>query len=418
MNKYLNMLIVVMLLMVTALNVAAEDFDNEAFGITSVTIENVEFDSEDIAEGEIFAPVYLDSMLEVVVEWKGDENLSETIEAKIEVEFDGEDQDTEYFDVKANHIGATSVFEIEIDDDEDLVGIETLTVTMKDKEGNFDDVEVVIRLDIVKEDNLVEIYDVNFRNGLQLNAGEVFIASVGISNEGYDKEDDVYVKMSIPELGLTTRTDRFDLYTDRDANEEEYSKFHKQLFMQMPLNVPSGVYDVYFTVYFDDGDEAREVVYSLIVGSGQAYDSQITMDSEYQVTSAGKAIVYKVLFANPNVDYNVVVEGLDFGTYEVRTEDNTAYVFVSVDEDASNGEYAFNVVVKAGSNVLEDFAVTTKVTEGNSDVSYSSVKQGLEIGFAVLLVILVILGIILVAKRLGKGDEIEEPMLDEDQTYY
>ncbi|MBT7237577.1 hypothetical protein HN865_01840, partial [Candidatus Woesearchaeota archaeon] len=46
------------------------------------------------------------------------------------------------------------------------------------------------------------------------------------------------------------------------------------------------------------------------------------------------------------------------------------------------------------------------------------VKQGLEIGFAVLLVILVILGIILVAKKLGKGDDLEEPMLDEDQTYY
>jgi hypothetical protein len=418
MNKYLKMLTVVMLLMVTSFNVQAEEFSNDAFGITSVTIENVEFDSEDVAEGEIFAPVYLDSILEVVVEWKGDERLIDTIEAKIEFEFDGDDQDTEYFDVKANHIGATSVFEIEIDDDEDLVGLQNLVITMKDKEGNFDDVEVVIKLDIVKEDNLVEIYDVNFRNGLQLNAGEIFIASVGVSNEGYDQEEDVYVKMSIPELGLTTRTDRFDLYTERTADDEEYSKLHKQLFMQMPLNVPSGVYDVYFTVYFDDGDETRETVYSIIVGSGQTYDSQITMDSEYQVTSAGKAIVYKVLFDNSNVDYDVVVEGLDFGTYEVRTEDNTAYVFVSVDEDAANGEYSFNVVVKAGLNVLEDFEVTTKVAEGNSDVSYSNVKQGLEIGFAVLLVILVILGIVLVAKRLGKGDEIEEPMLDEDQTYY
>ncbi len=417
MNKYLKLLTVMMLLFVTAFNVQAEDFDNNAYGITAVHIEDVEFDADDIAEGEIFAPVFLDSVIEVVVEWKGDENLSETVEAKIEVEFDGEDQDTEYFDVKANHIGSTTVFEIEIDDDEDLVGLETLKITMKDKEGDFDNVEVNIKLDVVKEDNLVEIYDVNFRNGLQLNAGEIFAASVGVANEGYDFEEDVYVKMSIPELGLMTRTDRFDLYTERVADDEEYSKLHKQMFMQLPLNVPSGVYDVVFTVYFDDADETREVVYSLIVGSGQAYDSQIAMDSEYQVTSAGKAIVYKVLFENPNVDYEVVVEGLDFGTSEVRYEDGMAYLFVSVDEDAANGEYGFDVLVKAGSNVLESFEVTTKVAEGN-DVNYSSVKQGLEIGFAVLLVILVILGIILVAKRLGKGDEIEEPMLDEDQTYY
>jgi len=417
MNKYLKLLTVAMLLFVTAFNVNAELFGDDPYGITAVHIDGVEFDATDINNGEIYAPVYLDSTLEVVVEWKGSENLSETVEAKIEVEFDGEDQDTQYFDVKANHIGSTSVFEIEVSDDEDLVGLQNLKITMKDKEGNFD-VEATIKLDIVKEDNLVEIYDVNFQNGLQLNAGEIFTASVGLSNEGYENEEDVYVKMSIPALGLATRTDRFDLYTQKNSDDEEYTKLHKQMFMQLPLNVPSGVYDVYFTVYFNDGDDVKESVYSLIVGSGQAYDSQITMDSDYQVTSAGKAIVYKILFDNPNVDYDVEVTGLNFGTYEVRTEDDTAYVFVSVDEDANDGEYNFTVAVKAGSNVLEEFDVTTKVTEGNSDVSYSSVKQGLEIGFAVLLVILVILGIILVAKRLGKGDEIEEPMLDEDQTYY
>ena len=184
----------------------------------------------------------------------------------------------------------------------------------------------------------------------------------------------------------------------------------------MPLTVPSGVYDVHFKVYFDDGDDYSEEVYSLVVGAGQAYESQISMDTQYQVASAGKAIVYKVLLENPNVDYNVEVEGLNFGTYEVRTEDGKAYVFVSIDEDANFGEYTFNVVVSAGTNVLEEFEVTTKVAQDSAN--FSDVKQGLEIGFAVLLVILVILGIILVAKKLGKGDDLEEPMLDEDQTYY
>jgi len=409
-----------MLLFVATFNVVADEYDNNAFGITAVTIEGVEFDEDDLADNAIYAPVYLDSTIEIVVEWKGDENLSGDVEAEIEVDFDGDDEESDEITVKANHVGSEK-FTIEIDDDEDLVGLENLVITMKDKDGHFADTEVTLKLDVVREENLVEIYDVNFRNGLQANAGEIFTASVGVSNEGDEDEEDVYVKMSIPELGLTTRTDRFDLmnwedWDDGHDDDEEYKEY-KQLFLQLPLNVPSGVYDVYFTVYFEDGDETEEVVYSLIVGSGQAYDSQISMDTQYQVTSAGKAIVYKVLFENPNVNYAVEVEGLDFGTYEVRTEEETAYVFVSVDEDAEKAEYDFNILVKAGTNVLEDFEVTTKVADGRSG-STGDVKQGLEIGFAVLLVILVILGIILVAKRLGKGDEIEEPMLDEDQTYY
>ena len=145
------------------------------------------------------------------------------------------------------------------------------------------------------------------------------------------------------------------------------------------------------------------------------------MDTQSQIAGAGDAIVYKVLFENPNVEYDIEVIGLNFGTYEVRIEENMAYIFVSINEDVNLGEYNFNVAVKAGSNVLEDFDVSTRITNnansGNS-ANFSDAKQGLEIGFAVLLVILVILGIVLVAKRLGKGDELEEPMLDEDQTYY
>lgn len=413
MNKYLKMLTVVMLLFVTAFNVSATDDSAE---ISTVTIEGIEFDS--LESGLIYAPVYLDSTIEVVVEWKGDSNISGILEdVEIEIEFDGDEVESEEFDIESNHIGI-QIFEIEIADDEDLLeGVQKLIITLNGDNGEVLDT-IEIELDIKRERYFVEIFDVNFRNGLQTNAGEVFTASVGVSNEGRENEEDVYVVMSIPELGLTTRTDRFDLVTEdfeSDDDDDEY-KMYKQLLVNLPLTVPSGVYDVHFKVYFDDGDDYNEEVYALVVGAGQAYESQISMDTQSQIASAGDAVVYKVLFENPNVDYNVEVEGLNFGTYEVRLEDDKAYIFVSINENADFGEHVFNVVVKAGTNVLEEFDVTTRVAQDNAN--FSDVKQGLEIGFAVLLVILVILGIILVAKRLGKGDELEEPMLDEDQTYY
>ena len=417
MNKYLKLLTVVMLLFVTAFNVSAEG----SVDITTVTIEDVEFDvSGTDPVLAIYAPVYLDSMIDVIVEWEAQANTSYD-NVEIEIEFDGDETESLEFDIESYHV-ARETFKVEISDDEDLLegDYQNLVITMNDNNGNELD-RVVVKLDIKRARNLVEIFDVNFRNGLQANAGEIFTASVGVANEGRDDEEDVYVVMSIPELSLTTRTDRFDLFTEdyvetESTDDDDEYKMYKQLLVNLPLTVPSGVYDVHFKVYFDDGDDYSEEVYSLVVGAGQAYESQISMDTQYQVASAGKAIVYKVLLENPNVDYNVEVEGLNFGTYEVRTEDGKAYVFVSIDEDANFGEYTFNVVVSAGTNVLEEFEVTTKVAQDSAN--FSDVKQGLEIGFAVLLVILVILGIILVAKKLGKGDDLEEPMLDEDQTYY
>jgi hypothetical protein len=268
--------------------------------------------------------------------------------------------------------------------------------------------------------NDVQIYDVNFRRGLQTEAGKLLTASVGVANEGSEEtEEDVYVIMSIPELGLMTRSDRFDLYDQTVADDDEYQKLHRELSLEIPSNTKSGVYDLHFEVVYDDGDEKDEQVYSLIVGAGDVAGSEITMDTTSQTVEAGKAIVYKLMFENKNVNYDVVVSGLDFGTYEVRKEADVAYLFVSAKEDTKEGSYDFEVSVQDGNEELKKFDVTTKVVKaGSSDVNYSDVRQGLEIGFAVLLIILVILGIILVAKRLGKGNEIEEPAVDEDQTYY
>ncbi|MCD4759700.1 hypothetical protein K8R33_02340 [archaeon] len=427
MNKYLKLLTTVMMLLMvfTPASLVRAEVPDDSFAITKITIEGVEFEfDEDYTPGDIliYAPVSLDSELEVEVEWEAGNNITEftggDLEAKIEVEFDGDDVDTEYFDVESNWHGSETLT-IEIDSDDGLLGNEVLNVKMRSRDGTHES-EFTILLSVSRERNFVEIYDVNFRQGMQYEAGELMTVSIGVVNEGRNEEEDIYVKMTIPELGLTTRSDRFDLVVDGDevADDEKYYKLHKTLFLELPVGTPVGVYDVHFEAIYDDGDEKDEAVYSIVVGASSDVTSGISMDTQHQTIGAGKAIVYKVLFDNTNVDYNIEVSGVNFGTVEVREEDDEAYIFVSIDEDTNAGSYDFTVIVKAGTNVLEEFDVTADVVSSDSEASYSDVKSGLEIGFAVLLVILVILGIILVAKKLGKGDEIEEPILDEDQTYY
>lgn len=429
MNKYFKLLTALLVVLMVFVSPAkAEIVPEDDITIVSVTIDGVEFDYEDITSGNvlIFAPVYLDSEFDIEVEWQAGENLSrDDVEAKIEVEFDGDDQDTEYFDVRSNWHGSDSFEEFQIDDDEDLLGEEPIQIMLRSKDGFYRD-EVTIILDITRMKNEVQIYDVNFRNGLDYDAGDSISASVGVANEGNKDEEDVFIRMSIPELDLTTRSDRFDLVTDDNGNrcdnddDTDCDKLHKTLTLDLPNNVPVGVYDVEFEVLFDDGEDKEVQVYSIEVVRGtDGGVSGISMDSEEQSIEAGKSIVYKVLFGT-QADYDVEVSGIDFGSYSVRVEDEQAYIFVNVDENTQAGDYEFTVDVKSGDNVVESFDVVTKVVdeEGNGNADYSAIRQGLEIGFVVLLVILVILGIILVAKKLGKGDDIEEPTIDEEQTYY
>lgn len=419
MNTNIKILTTLMLLVITmfasasTVKAAGEDFE-----ITKVTIEDVEFDFK---ENAIYAPVHLGEKLDIKVEWKGNSNFSEITDAEISIDGSALEDDvtSDEFQIYDNWHGSETI-SVQIDNDEDLLDDETHNLKITLELDNGEEYTANIELIVSRSRNDVQIYDVNFRRGLQTEAGKLLTASVGVANEGSEEtEEDVYVIMSIPELGLMTRSDRFDLYDQTVADDDEYQKLHKELSLEIPSNTKSGVYDLHFEVVYDDGDEKDEQVYSLIVGAGSSYDSEITMDTTSQTVEAGKAIVYKLMFENKNVNYDVVVSGLDFGTYEVRKEADVAYLFVSAKEDTKEGSYDFEVSVQDGNEELKKFDVTTKVVKaGSNDVNYSDVRQGLEIGFAVLLIILVILGIILVAKRLGKGNEMEEPAVDEDQTYY
>ena len=88
------------------------------------------------------------------------------------------------------------------------------------------------------------------------------------------------------------------------------------------------------------------------------------------------------------------------------------FVYVSPSGEAL-GERAFTVNVKEGNTILEQINFETSIVESKSE--WDNVLTGLEIGFIVLLIILVILGIILAATKMGKKEEAEEPL---GESYY
>jgi uncharacterized membrane protein len=414
MNKSLKLLAVLLLFLVaivsTSVVLAATD-DTE-----NVDIVRVDVDEYDAEYGNL-GPFFAGERVHVDVYWESlqEENDSTSFDVKINVELDNEEQETGFFTVREGWDDKVSfTFELPEDMDEDEY---VLTIELEDERGNKKAFNQEITLEVVSQKHFVEIYDVNFPYGLEVSAGQTFLANVGVKNIGHEDEEDVRVTLTIPELGLYQKSQKFDLYTDRDVDEEEYYKVYKDLFVTVPATTVSGVYDVVVKVEFNDGDDSQEQTFSLVVGEGVApADALISIDTETQNFAQGNGAVYTLMFSEPN-DYTVVVEGAgSWGTARVDVNDNQAYVFVTANEDAVTGSYPLTLKVMAGSTVVKEFDLTANV-EG-FQASSSDIKEGLQIGFAVLLVILIILGIILAAKKIGKSDDFEEPLMDEGETYY
>ncbi len=403
MKKYLGMLAIIAVLLTSA--VTATESDD--FNITEVHL-----DEYDVTAGTTFGPVFAGDNLLLKVFWEGTSNDTT---ARIIAELADEEEKTDYFTVKNGWTGYEALV-LNLDSDIDP-GQYVLNIVMEDEDGNRETFETLM-VTVVGQMNLVEVYDWNAPQGTEVQAGEMLFVSTGVRNYGHSLEEDVYVRMHIPALGLTTKTNKFDLVTEEfaessSADDDDDYKIYKDLYLTLPSSTPSNVYDVVLEVVYDDGDSVDSEVFQLVVGSGSAYGSEIEVDTMSQTTEAGKAVAFWISYTNSNVDYDVEVDGANFADVTVAEESNGAYVFVSVNEDAETGLHDFKVTVSAGSNELKSFDLAVNVTQGTSN---SSLKQGLELGFSILLVILVILGIIVAAKKLRSDSE--DPIIDEDQTYY
>ncbi|MBT3691345.1 hypothetical protein HOG16_03845 [Candidatus Woesearchaeota archaeon] len=422
MNKNFKLLAVLLLLIVAVVStsvVKASTDDLDYIDIYRVDVNEIDH-AEDL-DGQPIGPFFAGEKVHVKVYWNAVDNATEYNDVRINAELDDEEYKTNFFTVEEGWERSVS-FTFNLPEDMDADDY-VLNIEMEDENGNKEYLNDIV-LKVVNQKHFVEIYDVNFPYGLEVKAGQTFLANVGVKNVGHEFEEDVKVTLTIPELGLYQRSQKFDLYTelfideneDGDDNEWEY-KLYKDLFVTIPATTVSGVYDVIVTVNYDDGDESQEQRYSLVVGEGVApTDAFISINTESQNFAQGNGAVYTIMFSEPN-NYDVRVEGVSaWGTARVDVNDDQAYIFVTANEDATAGSYPFTVKVMAGSTVVKEFDLNANINGAQS--STSDVKEGLQIGFAVLLVILIILGIILAAKKIGKSDDFEEPLMDEGETYY
>ena len=261
----------------------------------------------------------------------------------------------------------------------------------------------------------------------------MLFGTVRAENLGEKTERDIKVVMSIPELGLSTRTFIDELVNQADADlideDNRVSASSDELFLKIPENTKEGTYTLKVQVIYNRGHTTEERTYALNVKGVTPVTTQeavVSIDSTSQSVEAGKGVVFKLTVTNMGskaATFTADVAGVSsWGTSRIDPAmvtvlpDQTGemFVFVSASENADAGDKSFTLSVKSGDSVVKQIPVTVKVSNASSVDTFGGLRKGLEVGFIVLLIVLVILGLILAARKLGSKEDEEEGK----KTYY
>jgi len=384
-----------------------------SFSISRVEVDGVEIDPTDPA----IVNVERGDSLQVRVELLGH---SSARDVKVKAEINGyeygdiKDQ-TSLFDVEPNTTYIKNLV-LQIPNDLEVNGGDEFTLHIE--ASNRDErVEFPrdIRVRIEPRRHALNFVDVIFNPGLSVKNTQPLFVTVRVENLGDKKEEDIRVEVAIPELGISQRTFIDELVPVEKDDDEETSSSSDTLMLDLS-NVAPGVYNLRVKVDYNRGHDFIARTYQLTVTSGAP---QTQPGAELMVRSAttsmtlaqGGSATYTFSVANLGTSartLNFEVTGQEaWATAKVEPMAVTVLpnssreikVTLNAKSDADLGSKVFTVRVKEGNAIVQELQFDADVQKSRvSDLS--SLRSGLEIGFIVLLVILVILGIILAINKL------------------
>ncbi|MBN1503133.1 hypothetical protein JW930_06310 [Candidatus Woesearchaeota archaeon] len=339
---------------------------------------------------------------------------------------------TSSFDVKANR-SYQKELQLTIPDD---IGTGELKIRVIISDRSSSTWVRDYNLDIEAQKHYVVIKRFTLDPSQEVLSGRGLLAKVYVKNMGDREEEGVVVTVSIPELDLEA-TEFID-----ELDPDDSTKPEDDLYLRIPMCTEPGTYVVRATVEYDDGyeevskettieileDETCETGGAVLPGDEKTI---VTVPGKQDVVVGTSGAVYPIMISNTGStakSYVLTISGVDaWGTYRIDPSSvivvdgkstKTAYVYVTANADASEGEKIFLVKVESASESKE-VPLTANIVAGEApaETDWERIKQGLEIGLVVLVVLLVLLGLIIGFNKL-RGTKEEESEELTGQTYY
>jgi len=170
----------------------------------------------------------------------------------------------------------------------------TLSVEIYDADHDTDDYDEDYRVSMQRESYELDVLSVDYPS--KVSAGDVFPVSVVIENNGYDFAEDNFVVVSIPALGVSARgyVGDLDSSEDYDHDNHEDDATQKTVYLEIPADAETGVYEMEIAVYNDD---SKTIVGNLIAVDGvdPADDDAEVLDGEKPAASASVVALTVIL---------------------------------------------------------------------------------------------------------------------------
>ena len=387
-----------------------------SFDVAKVTVDgiNVSNDPSIVAGETVTVKVYFDSNV----------NASDvTVEAEIECDKEDVEAETVSFDVEdGNRYKKVLNLEVPFDLKDELSNEVSLNIKISG-DGYKNTTEYTLK--VQRPSYNIDIKSI--ATSQTVEAGETLPVDIVLKNLGYNNLDDLYVKVSISELGLEKTAYFGDLValeecdclddeicTARCGNcvdDDDDDTVYGRLLLKIPYGVSAGTYTVDVEVSNDDTktSEVKEVVikndllHNTIIGSNS------------KTVAVGEEAEYKVIVVNPTNKLKVYrlitesAEGFSSNAKEavvaVPAGSSKTVLVTAYAKEA--GKYDFAVNVFSDDNVVETVTLSLNAEGEKAETSTDSVVA-LTVGLAIVFLVLLVVLIVLITKKSAKTEEFGE----------
>lgn len=303
---------------------------------------------------------------------------------------------------------------------DDVDEILTLNVRISAKGRDSVESDVPIRVER-------ELYSLNFlsvNTPSEVTAGDVLAVDVVLENNGFDRLDQVFVEVRIPELGLSQKVFADDVEPSEEISYDDIrNSVNKRVYLTIPKSATAGIYDLEVEAYNYDAS----VMTKKKIAVDEASAGIIPAGSAKRV-APGEEATFEVVLVNPNnriLVYSITPEeakGLIVDITEPvvavpADSSRTVKIKVEATDSAEEGTHILTVNVNSEAGTSEQVKFTVNVEKGGDDSRDRGTSSGvtgtpdtvvvLTVVLAIIFVVLLIVLIVLLTKR-PQEDESEE----------
>jgi len=252
----------------------------------------------------------------------------------------------------------------------------------------------------------------------EIIAGSSVPFDIVVENNGNERLDNVYVKVSIPDLGVERKVYLRDIGSE-DESEDNYhddipDSKSQRIYLNIPRNAIPGIYNVEIEAYnYDTSVIATEKV--IVSGASTGIIPSVTS----RAIAVGEETTFDVILVNPNdrmVVYSITPEesaGLIIDVEEPiitvgADSSKTVRIRVKATGSAEEGTHLVTVNVNSESGLVKQVNFSLNVEEGTGITGKPNSVLILTVILAIIFVVLLIVLIVLLTKKPVEAEEFGE----------